>query len=170
MNSEPTLESFQFSPLLDPQDSEAKAITDLYRIWSDTRKGDALPAWSCLNIADLKPWMGWLTVYGIMPDQSDAVFRLVGSRFAAATGIDMTGKKLSEGSYSFTPQIVMENLRRIIAHGHACVQKNPVPTKPHNYARASERLWMPFAEPGQPVDRIMLYFHNLEVLVHPMER
>ena len=133
-------ESFQFSPLVDPRESDANEIRSLYKIWDEMRVGDALPAWSRLNISVLKPWMGWLTVYGILPDQRDAIFRLVGSRFAAATGKDYTGKRLSQGSYSNTPEIVMENLRRIIAHGQACVQQNPVPTKPHNYAQASERL------------------------------
>ena len=42
---------------------------------------------------------------------------------------------------------------------------NPVPALPYNYATPSERLWMPFAEPGQPVDRVLLYYHKVEVVV-----
>ena len=97
---------------------------------------------------ELKPWMGWLTVYGILPDQSDAKFRLVGTRFAEAAGLDLTGRMLSAQSYSLTPEIVMENLRRIIAHGHACVQQNQIAVIP-----------------GQPVDRVMLFYNKVEVVV-----
>ena len=113
--------------------------------------------------------MGWLNIYGLLPDRSDAKFRLVGSEFASVTGYDLTGKKLSEGSYSMTPAIVLENLCRVADHGDASLQRNKIYTNRHLSA-PSERLWMPFAEPEQPVDRIMIFYQSVDVLVHPSDR
>lgn len=165
MSEAMTPETFRFSPLLDPRVSEAPSIVRLYEWWLDRKLDEPVPAWSGVDVIDLKPWMGWLTLYGMLPDHSDAMFRLVGTHFVEAAGIDLTGRMLSEQSYSLTPAIVLANLRRIISHGHACLQQNPVPALPYNYATPSERLWMPFAEPGQPVDRVLLYYHKVEVVV-----
>jgi hypothetical protein len=160
-----TPETFAFSPLLDPRESGSAKLVRLYDWWLQQRNGAAIPAWSDIDVIELKEWMGWLTVYGILPDRSDAKFRLVGTRFAETAGLDLTGRMLSAQSYSLTPAIVMENLRRIIAHGHACVQQNQIAVLPYDYLRPSERLWLPFAEPGQPVDRVLLYYHKVEVVV-----
>ena len=161
----PSLETFQFSPLVDPRESNSPKVVRLYEWWLDKMRDGAIPAWSDIDVIELKPWMGWLTVYGILPDQSDAKFRLVGTRFAEAAGLDLTGRMLSAQSYSLTPEIVMENLRRIIAHGHACGQQNQISVIPYDDLRPSERLWLPFAESGQPVDRVMLFYNKVEVVV-----
>lgn len=170
MTKDMTPETFQYSPLLDPRVSDAEEVTELYAWWLAQKGDKPLPAWSDVEVMELKPWMGWLTIYGMLPDHSDARFRLVGSEFASAVGLDLTGRLLSEQSYSLTPAIVLRNLHRIIAHGHACLQRNPIPIIPNHYARPSDRLWMPFAEPGQPVDRVVLFFHKVEVMVPRFSR
>ena len=164
MESDLSADNFKYSPLLDPRESAAPEVNRLYDWWLERKGERELPAWSDVDVVELKPWMGWLTVYGIAPDQSDAKFRLVGSHFAKAAGYDLTGRMLSEGSYTCTPAIVMTNLRRIIGHRHACLQSNKILTLRYHYAKPSDRLWLPFAEEGQPVDRIMLYYHKVEII------
>lgn len=104
MTASPTPETFSFSPLLDPRESGSAKLIRLYDWWLEQRNGAAIPAWSTIDVVDLKEWMGWLTVYGILPNQSDAKFRLVGTRFAETAGLDLTGKMLSAQSYSLTPR------------------------------------------------------------------
>jgi hypothetical protein len=163
--------TFSFSPLVDPRASGNPFLIELYEGWLGLRPpGRRMPAWSDAEIIDLKPWMGWLTIYGLEPDRSDARYRLVGSAFAEAAGYDMTGKMLSEGAYTLTPEIVLANLCRISDHGHACVQENPLDITPTRFARPSQRLWMPFAEDDRTVDRILLYYSQVEIVVPPFGR
>lgn len=168
MSDELTPETFNFSPLLDPRKSNNPELIALYDWWLAQREPDRrMPAWSAVDITELKPWMGWLTIYGLLPDRSDAKYRLVGSNFTEAAGYDMQGKMLSEGSYTLTPEIVLANLCRISDHGHACVQENPLEITPTRYARPSQRLWMPFSEDDRIVERILLYYSQVEIMVPP---
>lgn len=159
-------DTFEFSPLLDPLESENSSLIALYEWWlSQRRDGQRMPSWALVDTIDLAPWMGWLTVYALLPDYSDAEFRLVGTNFVEAAGVDRTGKMLSEGSYSFTPAIVLRNLQRIGQHAHACVQRNPISITPTGYAEPSERLWLPFSEDDQHVDRILLFYSKIRIVV-----
>ena len=166
MTSDLSAKTFKFSPLLDPREGSDQKLIDLYDWWlAQRRDGQAMPSWSNVDVIDLKRWMGLLTIYQLLPDGSDAIFKLVGTRIVEAAGFDLTGKRLSAGSYTLTPEIVLANLHRISSHAHACVQTNPIMIAPTGFAKPSERLWMPFSEDGQHVDRILLYYHRVEIIV-----
>lgn len=166
MTSELSAKTFKFSPLLDPRESSNQKLVDLYDWWLAQRlDGQAIPSWSKIDVIDLKRWMGLLTVYQLLPDGSDAVFKLVGTDIVQIAGFDLTGKRLSAGSYTLTPEIVLENLNRIARHAHACIQTNPVLIAPTGYAKPSERLWLPFSEDDRHIDRILLFYSQIEIVV-----
>ena len=160
-------DSYQISevdPLLHPQESEDSKIMGLYDWWKSQKlQHDRLPNWSSVDVIELKPWMGWLIIYGLIDDGADALYRLVGSRFAEIAGVDLTVKCVSKGSYGLKPNIVLEYLRQVSLNGHACFQRNPVELISNISAKHTDRLWMPFSEDGKKVDRIMLYCAKIEI-------
>lgn len=67
----------------------------LIALWNDRREGRVLPSWSAFAFEDFRGWWGWVAV-GELLDAPDARirFRLWGTRIAAISGVEWTGRVL----------------------------------------------------------------------------
>lgn len=159
------MSDYEFPPLVDPRDSQSDLVLRLYAWWKSKRpEGLRFPTWSKVDIVDLRDWTGWLMVYGLLPDYSDAEYRLVGNQIVEKAGRDLTGSMVSEETYTLRPGLVLFNLRRICQYGGACLQTNELELNTGGFVRSSERLWMPFSDDGETVNRLMLYHHDIKVI------
>ena len=73
MEQQQDFSNFKLNPLYDPRESESPTLLALYDWWCGLRRGKTYPDWSDVDVTELKPWMGWLNIYGLLPDRS--VFR-----------------------------------------------------------------------------------------------
>ena len=103
-------------------------------------------------------------VYGLLPDYSDAEYRLVGNHIVERAGRDLTGSMVSQETYTLRPELVLFNLRRVCHYGGPCLQTNELELNTGGFVRSSERLWMPFSEDDETVNRLLLYHHNIKVV------
>ena len=159
------MSDYEFPPLLDTLDSQSDMVVQLHAWWNSKRPdGRRFPKWSNIDLVELRKWTGWLMVYGLLPDYSDAEYRLVGNQIVEKAGRDLTGHLVSEATYTLRPDLVLVNLRRICQYGGACLQTNELELNTGGYVRSSERLWMPFSEDGETVNRLMLYHNDIKVL------
>jgi hypothetical protein len=157
--------NYQFPPLLDPSESASEDIWRLHDWWLSIREpGDRYPKWSNVDIVDLKDCFGWLMVYGLEPDLSDAEYRLVGSMIVERAGYDLTGSRVSEQTYTLTPELVLFNLRRVCERSGCSLQTNPLDVNKTGRTRSFERLWMPFSEDQSTIDRLLIFHHNIKEL------
>lgn len=151
------------SPLRLPSESQSPKVHALYEWWLsqivDIKK---YPKWSTVDVISLKDWMGSLVVYGIIDNQSDAVYRLVGTKITQAAGYDLTGKRVSEHSFTRSPGRVLENIKRIVLRETACTQDDSLISNKSGSALTTDRLWLPFSEDDQHVDRLLLYLDKIE--------
>jgi len=161
----------QFPPLVSPEASSSEKVLKLHDWWlSRIPAGRRLPTWSSVDVGELGEWIGWLLVFGILPDRSDAKYRLVGSEIVKRTGYDLTGRMVSQETYTLRPELVMYNLRRICDYGAACLQIDQLTVNRTGYATSRQRLWMPFSEDGSVIDRIVLYHDELTAAVPDHQR
>ncbi|MCR9175435.1 MAG: hypothetical protein NXI19_05465 [Alphaproteobacteria bacterium] len=159
------MSDYEFPPLLDPRESQSDSVLRLFAWWNSNRPvGLPYPKWSEVEIVELRDWTGWLMVYGLLPDCSDAEYRLVGGQIVEKAGYDLTGTTVSKATYTLRPDLVLQNLRRICLYGGACLQTNELEVNSGGFVRSHERLWMPFAEDGETVNRLLLYHHSIKVL------
>ncbi len=69
---------------------------DLVRLWQDKRGDRPAPAWSDFDFYDFKGWHGRISVFDIVYDPFDYIFRLSGSVVDGVYDQTMTGTKGSE--------------------------------------------------------------------------
>jgi hypothetical protein len=134
-------------------------IAQFFALWDGKRAGRRLPSRRDFDIAELKPWLGWIAMYDIvanaLPEGHDFRYRLVGTNFVRYHNSDPTGRLVSEAGLASDHQAMLANLRGICAvrlpryrsDNMACVDMRTF-TPP--------RLYLPLADDGETVDVIML--------------
>jgi len=134
-------------------------ISGFYALWDGKRRGAQMPARAAFDISELKPWLGWIAMFDVipggLPDGHDFKYRLVGSNFARHHGRDPTGQLVSEAALTNDRKVVLENLRAICA---TCA-----PRYRDDRVRCVDletftppRLYLPLSDDGRAVNIIML--------------
>lgn len=126
------------------------------------RPAGGLPAWTPELVFGLRPWIGSLFMVRF-PDGTleSAYYSLIGIRLVSQFGFDLTGRKVAR------PNLGAGSFRIANAYRKALESRRPVYSR-YCFARPSrldlvyERLVVPFAAGGGPVDRLLgaLYFLN----------
>jgi hypothetical protein len=68
----------------------------LYRFWRDAKGDRLIPSRREFGPEALRPWLGHLSVYELLPGGDDFRIRLEGTKIVALTGEDWTGRLVSE--------------------------------------------------------------------------
>ena len=141
----------------------SRRIADLYDLWDSKRAGRLLPSRCDFDIADLKPWLGWIALVDVLPnalpDGHDFKYRLVGSKFVRFHCSDPTGKLVSEVPFAITPKVMIKNLNDI------CVSRTPryrhdaiQCVDPKTYT--PPRIYLPLSDNDESVTVIMILGDN----------
>ena len=86
--------SFQWRPA--ERDLTQEPLQFLLRHWNGLRAGSAAPNQQLIDPLDMADALGYLMILDAIDEGSDFRYRLYGSKIAARTGFDMTGKRVSE--------------------------------------------------------------------------
>ncbi len=73
-------------------------LVALHALWLAKRGARKLPARADIEVFELKPWLGWLSLLDVVDDGADFRFRVFGTALTERFGTDWTGRHLSEQS------------------------------------------------------------------------
>ncbi len=134
-------------------------IARLYALWDAKRAGRLLPARRDFDVAELKPWLGWIAIYDVaanaLPDGHDFRYRLVGTNFVRYHNSDPTGQLVSESGLASDRQAMLENLRGICAARLPRYRSDNLPCVDMR-TYTPPRLYLPLAADGETVEMILL--------------
>lgn len=136
----------------------------LLDFWEARCVGDSLPDWPSIDIAALQRWMGKLLLVEVLEDGADFRYRLVGTEVLDVFGgPDLTGWRLSERAYATSTEQALGNLGTIYRNRLPRYIRDPLEF-PGWRARSVGRLFLPFANGGNPVGRILILVDRAEVI------
>lgn len=128
----------------------------LLALWEGKRRGDSLPAEADFNPAELTPWLSWLVLLDVEAGAVDFRYRRIGGLVLSTTGLDMSGKRLSE--MPVPPDV----LGRFMAEHQAAVDTRAPRYDVHRLVNpkrgepvAFERLLLPLSEDGVKVTALL---------------
>jgi hypothetical protein len=134
-------------------------IAGLYALWDAKRAGRRMPARRDFDVAELKPWLGWIAMYDVaanaLSDGHDFRYRLVGTNFVRYHNTDPTGQRVSESGLATDRRAMLENLRGICAARLPRYRSDNLPCVDMR-TYTPPRLYLPLAEDGETVDMILL--------------
>lgn len=142
-------------------------VRGLYLYWAEKRGGKRLPARADIDPIEMREWLGRLLLYEVVAGDDGAAdfrYRLVGSRLVHVFGADLTGKRVSEGSYMSDPAITLNNLRAVLANGRPRYRTDRLPGL-SNRATTLERLFLPLASDGETPDMLLVFVPRVEIIV-----
>jgi hypothetical protein len=132
-------------------------IARVLMIWHAAAQGRTFPARRAIGPVELKPVLPHVHVYDVRPTPPRYVVRLVGTRMTEHMGLGLAGLPVD--------QIPTERLRHAIAGLLGAVEtaravlhlKAPrAIALPNGNHQPLESLWMPCAEDGETIDRVIV--------------
>jgi hypothetical protein len=131
-------------------------VADIFHYWDGKRAGRALPRRSDIDPADIVRHLPGLVLVEVKRDPLDFVYRLVGTREAAARGCDPTGKRVAENWFGSDAQDVVSNYERVVATRSFLYHDDEF-FRPGGRFVHDESLFLPLATGGEEVGQIMVY-------------
>ncbi|MEQ9641616.1 MAG: PAS domain-containing protein [Alphaproteobacteria bacterium] len=156
-------------PLRPAAECPAPPAQSLLAWWQALPRSGRWPDWAAIDKRDLKPWMGWIVLYDVIDGGSDHRYRLVGSHIAERSGLDLTGKLVSEASYTTRHDQFLIQLDRLRQAGEPA-WINAVTSTARGYSAVHDRLCLPFANGGTNLAIWLFYVCGDEILVDPYRR
>lgn len=160
---------FDLAPLREAAECPHAAAQALLQWWQDQPRTGRWPDWARVTKPELKPWMGWIVLYDVLDDGADYRYRLVGSHIADRSGLDLTGKLVSETSYTTRHSAFLAQLERLQKGGEPA-WINAVTTTARGFSAVHDRLCLPFANGGEELALWMFYVCEDELLVDRYHR
>lgn len=134
-------------------------IAQFYGLWDSKRAGRRLPSRDDFDFAELKPWLGWIALLGVLPralpEGHDFVYRLVGTNFTRYYEADPTQQRVSEASLLVERNSTLQNLREICESRTPRYRADSIMCARFE-AYKQPRVYVPLGEDGSSVDVIML--------------
>jgi hypothetical protein len=133
----------------------APQLRFLRRYWTDLARGRAMPRAGDIDAIEMRPALGYVVLLDVIAGGRDFHYRLFGSLIAAASGFDVTGKRVSQ--HKASPHIVEFALA---GYGAALARKEPLLTEhgppPGVDVFAWHRLILPLAGETGAVTRFLI--------------
>ena len=132
----------------------------LHALWDAKRAGRTMPARADFEFEELKPWLGWLVLYdvlpGALPDGPDFAYRLFGSLVAHGMGAELTAGRVSQAAMTVDRSFALETLRAVW-RTRAPSYRDDLAICTDGLSFTPERLFLPLAADGETVDMILMY-------------
>jgi hypothetical protein len=136
-----------YSFTIDPDIADSPTFVDLRAYWDLKRGTRPMPARAAIDPLDLKRHLGWLILAEILPDRSDARWRLIGTNIVDAYGRDSTGKLLSQIGDDMDP-----DYRRFLAASYRAVVEHAAIVRGRGPLTVVDRAWRRFDALSLPLD------------------
>jgi hypothetical protein len=146
-------------------DEAAPSLRSLYALWESRRRGRRVPARQDIDVLELRPWLGWLTVMDMVDDGADFIYRIFGTSQAAQIGIDLTGRHAST-----CPAVTQSFLNRLREAGRTArpiFGVRVIEVSARGYAYRWQRLILPLTRQTEAIDTFMILAAPVEPAVSP---
>lgn len=144
-----------------------KLFANIVDLWEERRPGPGLlPSRANFEMADFKPWLGWVSIYDIK--YGDAIrfkIRLAGTQVTHIERANNTGRYLDE---VFPPDKypgVFEPYFEALAEKQPVYLQRTVPTL-MGYPQVLSKLVLPVAADGRRPDKFINILHYSDTLDH----
>lgn len=137
-------------PTADPR---ARALHDT---WSSLCSDGQPPDRETLDVFTLRPWLGHISVYEAVDGGADFRIRLEGTRIAAMTGEDWTGRHASQVDQAFGSAL-LEALREVLETARPSFHTTRIYQR--SYQNAARMLLPVRSRRDGPVDQILLVLY-----------
>jgi len=138
------------------------AISELAELWEAKKLGRALPAWSVIDVFDLRPWLGDIEIIDVIREPFLRLrFRLVGTNITKIDGTDLTGTYAED---FFTGELagILDEYRRVVESGEPILYWRFEHANAKGFRCWYDKAIFPLAEDGWTVDRLMVYVAESE--------
>lgn len=132
------------------------SVAEVFHYWDRKRAGRALPPRSDIDPDELRRHLPAIMLVEVKRDPLDFVYRLVGTREAAARGSDPTGKRVAESWFGPSAPDVIADYERVVA-GRSFLYGFDKFVRPDGRQVQGESLFLPLATGGEDVGQIMVY-------------
>lgn len=147
-----------------PPEAEPQ-LHNLLALWESRRAGRSVPARQDIDVLELRPWLGWLTVMDMVEDGTDFVYRIFGTSQAAQIGMDLTGRRASSCP-AVTPSF-LRNLREAASAARPIFGTRVVEISARGYAYRWQRLILPLTRRTEAIDTFMILAAPVSPAVSP---
>lgn len=133
-------------------------LARIYGLWTAAAAaaGKHLPGVNSLGPAQLKSVLPDVHVYNVRPEPPRFTFRLIGTRVTEHMGMNLTGKAVDQIPGETLRSVVSEILNAVETRRTTVHIKAPrAIALPNGSHRPLESLWMPLADDGETVSRII---------------
>ena len=127
----------------------------LIRYWDEKRRGAGLPPASAIDPVEMRPALGYIMLLDVLDGGADFRYRLYGTRIVERTGVDWTGRLVSEMiAESFTGLFYAAVYRAALARREAVATVSASP----RYVAATEwsRVVLPLCGAEGQVTRFLV--------------
>lgn len=128
----------------------------LHRKWESLCRGGLPPDRESLDVFALEPWLGHISIYEAVGDGIDFRIRLEGTRIAAMTGEDWTGRLASQVDAAFGTALV-EMLREVLRTARPSFHTTRIYQR--DYQNALRMLLPVRSRPDGATDQILLVLY-----------
>lgn len=144
----------------DPDEFDDSALAEMHGYWEMSHGANDIPAKSTFVPKDVKSHLPWLVVCDALPDDSDFVYRVVGTRVSDYFLNNSTGKTVTQ-AFVDAPHIGQGTLwlyrrtcelRRPTRYAGAAMIHKSV------YFPTFNALYLPYSSDGTRADRIVTLF------------
>jgi hypothetical protein len=131
-------------------------VAEFFHYWDGKRGGRVMPQRSDIDPGEIRRHLPGLVLVEVKREPLDFVYRLVGTREAAARGNDPTGKRVAENWYGSDAADVVANYERVVASRSFLYDLDRF-VRPNGRQVQDESLFLPLAVGGEEVGQIMVY-------------
>ena len=128
----------------------------LYDKWSALCVDGVPPDRQRLDVFELRPWLGHISIYEAVDGGTNFRIRLEGTRISQMTGEDWTGRTASEVDETFGTQL-LPIMREALRTGRASFHTTRIYQR--EFRNASRILLPVRSRPDGPVDQILLVLY-----------
>ena len=128
----------------------------IYRYWRSKCVGDRLPKRSDIDPSEIPRLLPQLTIVEVVADERRYIYRLIGTREAEVRGNDPTGKSIAESFFGPSLDNVLGCYDKVVATREPLYDDDEYVT-PDGRFSDDETLFLPLAEDGQTVNRILVF-------------
>jgi len=159
-SAEPTATAVEIEEHLAAGREMAPALAALYAKWREKAAGRLAPSRADFDMADLRPWLGFLVLIDVIDGGADFFYRVYGTEVTAFYGNDLTATRLSDVEPEIQALVFAEYRRAVATMKPLYVVRRPRIRREETWVA---RAVLPLSRDGRSVDQILVGFQAIDL-------
>lgn len=134
---------------------QSALLNEAHAYWLDRRAAAEMPSWAAMNTARFDAMRPQSLLFAVECDPLDFRYLEIGSRMAAISNADNTGRRISELSHQRPPSRVWEHFTAALEARAPVKGALPYVGRSRDIGGAFQ-IVLPLADDGETVDRLLI--------------